>query len=289
MTALMSCRGESATTEVEPAEPAASDSPEPAEAEPPAPPPAATALRCDEWLSPAMVATACGETLTLAASEFIPDNEMSCRRQGELTSGARIELMIGKAEAFNWKVTQRKFPSTPAVTEERGRKLARVGAFPYLITVTMTQRGRASPVCDDAEASALASAIAAAVPRGEAPEVAADNPVCAQVLRTADLQEVCGKAIELRSTAMEDGESVFCNRTGSGGLVFIVSRHRDAATASRGKEVASEGGRGNRSVATHDRYLVELKSFDDFGETAACTQAQLDTLTTRITERLAAL
>ena len=85
---------------------------------------------------------------------------------------------------------------------------------------------------------ALTKAVLAKLPGDEEP-ASKDNKACDALLTAADIKSKCGKEGTVNASMMEDGKSLYCNRSGRG-LIFIVSKHASEDLAVRGAAVASE-------------------------------------------------
>lgn len=257
---LLSCafscskKSDDKTTEVEPAsEPQNDDTTGGAEAEPTK---QDVSMDCEGWKIAELVQKACGEEVALTESDIIPDDDMACRRSGKSASGTHLSVVIGNVKMGGHKGNSKQYPPDPVTGDESGKRKTRMGAFPYSITIE--QRGGAEKVCSDDEAAELARAIANVVPQQEGAEYTPANAACDELLSSEHLQKACGKPGELRATEMEDGDKVYCNRVGPGGLIFIVSQHESPEQASAAEKVASGG--EHTVVGTSGAFLVEIKS-----------------------------
>lgn len=97
------------------------------------------------------------------------------------------------------------------------------------------------------------------------------DPVCDDLLTTADFEAVCGTALTLVPTDFEGIEFNPCNRTASGDdAILLVTRHANADTAASAADVA--GGRGPThqeglglyaSAGSRSVFAIEVKASDE--------------------------
>ncbi len=143
----------------------------------------------------------------------------------------------------------------------------------------LTVYSSGKPLCTDEQLMALTKAVLAKLPGDEEP-ASKDNKACDALLTAADIKSKCGKEGTVNASMMEDGKSLYCNRSGRG-LIFIVSKHASEDLAVRGAAVASDDTAAG--VAQKGPYSIEMKTS---AGTNACSKAGLDALAKLVAERL---
>ncbi|GAB4535965.1 MAG: hypothetical protein Tsb0020_50970 [Haliangiales bacterium] len=255
-----------------------------------APPAKPAALNCDDFVTGAMVEERCGAAPSLAASPIIPDDERQCRRSGNAGAGTgNIEVVVTRQSKPEWRTATVQFPPEAVVEERSGGRGRRVkqSAWPFIVSIEVKKgRGRDSGfACTDEQAIALMADVVAKLPTeagGPAPFQA--DPRCEDLITADDFKQVCGVEMDDKPTGMANGTSIVCHRVGKGGVVVILTEHRDAATAKSAEGVAS-GEEGAVAIAK-DKLMLEVKAQGSMGDAPACDSAQLEQLAARAAARL---
>lgn len=145
--------------------------------------------------------------------------------------GARCELLPAtnapRGYLLRIEVTRAQTPRLPdrypaaGWREVRGKtSAARLGVYPWLIDVKT--RGPEAPLCTADEIAALAARVGQLIPSDPEAVARPPTPQCDSILTVAQINKVCGAAIEKLAVDMkEDGGERFCSR-GGGGFGFEV-------------------------------------------------------------------
>ncbi len=240
---------------------------------------APTTLDCDQWLTADLLKAHCGVDAPFVDDGNSAQTAITCSRNAKSESGATLSVALEKLVGNAMGPTvRRRYPDPPALEKKPSGARIKGRNFPYLLTVRAGSRA-GKPVCTDEQAMALTNAILAKLPGSGEPASKA-NSACDTLLTSADIKSVCSHEGTVTASLMEDGNSLYCNRAGSG-LVFLVSKHATEEKAKRGADVARED--TSAGVAHKGAYSIEVKT--SVGSTT-CDKAGLETLAKLVADRL---